>query len=80
MSFSSLLNISSWQWQEHMLSGSPLGSLQYTESWSIVYFLIHGENGKYSTLGMQQQPRHLPARSLVSTFWKARFCEVWRFL
>lgn len=48
MSFSSLLNISSWQWQEHMLSGSPLGSLQYTESWSIVYFLIHGENGKYS--------------------------------
>ncbi len=45
--FDTLLNTSSKQWQANMLGGSPLGQLQYDQSWSIVYFLIHGDNGKY---------------------------------
>ena len=41
-----------------------------------------GENKQtpYHISGMQTQPRHSPARSLASTFWKVRFCDVWRFL
>ena len=39
-----------------------------------------GESGQHGTNGMQRQPHHFPARSLVSTFWKARFCEPGRFL
>lgn len=45
--FHQLLNLSSHEWHQNMLSGSREGSLQYTESWAVVYFLIHGDKGKY---------------------------------
>lgn len=47
LSFSELLNTTSEQWQNNMLSGSAKGSLQYDQSWSIVHFLIHGDKGRY---------------------------------
>ena len=45
--FDELLNISGDEWRANMVSGSPRGSLQYIQSWSIVYFLIHADKGKY---------------------------------
>ena len=45
--FHELLNISSQRWRANMQTAPELGSLQYTQSWSIVYFLIHGDKGKY---------------------------------
>ncbi|MEM6394318.1 MAG: DUF1570 domain-containing protein [Planctomycetota bacterium] len=47
MRFNDLINITSQQWHSNMLSGHPHGRLQYTQSWSVVHFLIHGDNGKY---------------------------------
>lgn len=47
LSFRELLGIQSDQWQQNMLSGSAKGHLQYDQSWAIVHFLIHGDNGKY---------------------------------
>ncbi len=47
MSFNELLGIQSEQWQQNMLGGSEKGHLQYDQSWAIVHFLIHGDNGKY---------------------------------
>ena len=51
-------------------------------SWLSAVFSVQRncENGQHGTNDKQQQPRHLPARSLVSTLWKARFCEPGRFL
>ncbi|MEM6551571.1 MAG: DUF1570 domain-containing protein [Planctomycetota bacterium] len=47
MRFDDLINITSEQWRNNMLSGHPHGRLQYTQSWSVVHFLIHGDNGRY---------------------------------
>ena len=47
LEFNELLNITSDRWRSNMQSGSPQGALQYTQSWSIVYFLIHGDKGRY---------------------------------
>mmetsp|Transcript_16965 Transcript_16965/g.49746 ORF Transcript_16965/g.49746 Transcript_16965/m.49746 type:complete len:215 (+) Transcript_16965:111-755(+) len=53
----------------------------YWSSLSAVFVVQKtGENGQEYTSGWQKQPRQLPARSLASTFWKVRFCEVRRFL
>ena len=58
---------------------SPLSA--YWSSLSAVFVVQQtGENGQENGSGWQKQPRHLPARSLVSTLWKARFCDVRRFL
>lgn len=46
--FADLLNISSDQWHNNMRSGHPWGHLQYAQSWSVAYFLIHGDKGKYT--------------------------------
>ncbi|MEM7627250.1 MAG: DUF1570 domain-containing protein [Planctomycetota bacterium] len=47
LGFGELLYTTSDQWHNNMLSGSPKGSLQYDQSWSIVHFLIHGDKGRY---------------------------------
>ncbi len=45
--FAEVLKLDSATWRRNMLSGSPRGSLQYAQSWSIVHFLVHGDDGKY---------------------------------
>lgn len=45
--FDSLLAMTGQQWHQNMLGGSSSGRLQYDQSWSVVYFLIHGGGGKY---------------------------------
>lgn len=45
--FEKLMNINSKQWFANMRRGNPNGSLQYAQSWSIAYFLIHADDGKY---------------------------------
>ena len=47
LSFDELLNTTSQQWHNRMLTGSPKGSLQYDQSWAVVHFLIHGDKGRY---------------------------------
>lgn len=47
LDLSDLLSMSYTQWSNNMKSGSSLGSLQYTQSWSVVYFLIHANGGRY---------------------------------
>ena len=46
LGFDELLNIQSAQWHANM-AGSPKGSLQYDQSWSMVHFLVHGDGGRY---------------------------------
>lgn len=45
--FDDLLDTTSAQWHRNMEGGSGRGHLQYQQSWSIVYFLIHGNKGRY---------------------------------
>lgn len=45
--FDALLGMTGQQWHQNMTGGSPLGNLQYHQSWSLVYFLIHGDRGRY---------------------------------
>lgn len=45
--FNRLLSLSNQEWIQAVVSGAPQASLQYDQSWSIVYFLITAENGKY---------------------------------
>ena len=45
--FGELIYMDSATWRQNMTSGSPRGSFQYAQSWSICYFLMHGERGKY---------------------------------
>lgn len=47
--FDELLDITSEQWWANMRPGNEggKGSLQYYQSWSIVYFLFHGDRGRY---------------------------------
>lgn len=45
--FDELLEMTGQQWSQNMRADLTLGRLQYDQSWSIVYFLIHGNRGKY---------------------------------
>ena len=45
--FDDLLDITSEQWHRNMQGGSSRGHLQYHQSWSVVYFLIQGDKGRY---------------------------------
>jgi len=45
--FDDLLNMTDEQWKQRVVSGHESGSLLYAQSWSIVFFLIHGEKGRY---------------------------------
>ncbi len=41
--FREIIAIESPQWRTNLKSGSPKGSLQYDQAWSIVHFLIHAD-------------------------------------
>jgi len=45
--FDQLLGTTSDQWLQNLQMDASRGYLQYQQSWSMVYFLIHGDNGKY---------------------------------
>ena len=45
--FGELIYMDSGTWRRNMTNGSPRGSFQYAQSWSVGYFLMHGEKGKY---------------------------------
>ena len=45
--FDQLLSMTPKQWQRNMAGRSKRAFLQYQQSWSMVYFLIHGDKGKY---------------------------------
>jgi hypothetical protein len=45
--FDKLLETTDGEWIQNLVTGSARGSLQYDQSWSMVYFLIQGEGGKY---------------------------------
>ena len=45
--FDTLLNISSDEWSKNVVEGKREAALQYDQSWSIAYFLIVADNGKY---------------------------------
>jgi hypothetical protein len=45
--FGELLNMSSKQWLANVNKGDKRSHLMYDQSWSIVHFLVHGENERY---------------------------------
>ena len=45
--FDQLLAIAGEQWGYNLRTDLRLGHLQYAQSWSLVHFLIHGDNGRY---------------------------------
>lgn len=45
--FDELLTITGRQWSENMRQDRAQGRMQYVQSWSIVYFLIHADGRKY---------------------------------
>lgn len=79
--FDTLLNISNEQWSKNVVEGKREAALQYDQSWSIAYFLIVGENGryrdafeKYLKLVAQRRPGSDPearARSQMRAFSEA---------
>lgn len=44
--FDKLLNMSHAEWRAR-LQGDPMARLLYDQSWSIVHFLVHGDDGRY---------------------------------
>lgn len=47
LNFDRLLTMSGGQWAANLQGDAKLAALQYAQSWSVVYFLIHGDRGKY---------------------------------
>jgi uncharacterized protein DUF1570 len=45
--FAQLVNLSPQRWADTLHSNPDRAALLYAQSWSIVFFLIHGENNKY---------------------------------
>ncbi len=45
--FNTLLATTDGEWMQNVITGSPKGSLQYDQSWSMVYFLVTADNGRY---------------------------------
>lgn len=45
--FGELLGMSSEIWRQNVSQNPQKATLQYDQSWSIIYFLIHAENGKF---------------------------------
>jgi hypothetical protein len=45
--FDHLLAMTSEQWGQTLNTNAQQASLLYDQSWSVVYFLIHGDNGRY---------------------------------
>ncbi len=47
--FAQLVNFSHERWADTLHSNPDHAALMYAQSWSIVFFLIHGENDRYQT-------------------------------
>ncbi len=47
--FSTLIGISPEQWADTLSSDPKRAALMYAQSWSITFFLIHGENKRYQS-------------------------------
>ncbi len=47
--FADLITITSDRWRANLISGGSEGGLQYAQSWSVVHFLIHADDGRYAT-------------------------------
>jgi hypothetical protein len=45
--FDELLTMSNDQWRKNVVTDQRKADLQYNQSWSVCYFLIHGDDGKY---------------------------------
>ncbi|MBI1337596.1 MAG: DUF1570 domain-containing protein [Phycisphaera sp.] len=45
--FDRLLNITGQQWARELNTDADKGALNYAQAWSVVYFLVHGQNKKY---------------------------------
>lgn len=45
--FDALLEMTNDTWRQNVLTDRHRADLQYNQSWSICYFLIHGDDGKY---------------------------------
>ncbi|MEX2212665.1 MAG: DUF1570 domain-containing protein [Phycisphaeraceae bacterium] len=45
--FDELLTTQPGKWHQTLVRSPERGRLQYDQSWSMVYFLIHGEDGRY---------------------------------
>ncbi len=67
--FKDVILMSSAQWHANM--GTPNGGMQYTQSWSIVHFLVHGERGKYQQAFMQYLSNIHKGQSSAQAFEKA---------
>jgi len=48
--FRRLFSMSSDQWQQNSRADRRQGSLQYSEAWSIVHFLIHADGGRHAPM------------------------------
>ena len=66
-----LITITSEQWLANL--HDPIrGSLQYTQSWSICYFLVHGDNGRYQA-AFNRYLEFVAAGRLSDTAFRAAF-------
>jgi len=45
--FDQLMNMQQGQWHVNLMRDRDKARLQYDQSWSMIYFLIHGEEGRY---------------------------------
>lgn len=45
--FDTLMNMQQGQWHMNLVRDREGARLQYDQSWSMIYFLIHGEDGRY---------------------------------
>lgn len=48
IAFDTLLNTTHAEWNRFVASGSSRGGLQYAQSWLIVHFLAHGDEGRFA--------------------------------
>ncbi|MCE9590045.1 MAG: DUF1570 domain-containing protein [Planctomycetes bacterium] len=63
-----LLARSQDEWHQIVVAGGEGAGLQYDQSWSLVYFLIHGDSGKYKAAFEKYLTLVSQGRSSVSAF------------
>lgn len=70
--FGELLAMTSQQWSHNVTSGDARAAMQYTQSWSMVQFLVHGSDGRYAAAFEQYlrliARRRDPALAFVDAF------------
>ena len=83
--FGQLLNRTHTQWNRAVSSGDAKAGLQYAQSWSIVHFLAHGDNGRYEgafnryLIGLSKGEGHTQAFSKAfGSEDTAPFAKRWR--